>query len=74
MGYPILADLVLLVHFLFVLFVVLGLMLILVGGAFGWRWVRDQAFRVAHLLAFATSSDGQPRAGSASSPLLVARC
>lgn len=51
MVYPVLADFVLLVHFLFVLFVVLGLVLILIGGARGWPWVRNRAFRVAHLLA-----------------------
>lgn len=51
MGYRLLADLVLLVHFSFVLFVVLGLALVLVGGALGWTWVRNRAFRVAHLLA-----------------------
>jgi hypothetical protein len=44
-----LADLVLLVHFGFVLFVVGGLALIWIGAAAGWRWVRNLWFRVAHL-------------------------
>jgi hypothetical protein len=44
-----LADLVLLVHFAFVLFVVLGLPAIWIGAARGWRWVRSFWFRLAHL-------------------------
>jgi len=46
-----LADVVLVVHFAFVLFVVGGLALILVGAVLGWRWVRIRAFRYAHLAA-----------------------
>ena len=45
------ADLVLIVHFAFVAFVVGGLALIWIGAAFGWRWVRNFWFRVAHLAA-----------------------
>lgn len=44
-----LADLVLLVHFLFVLFVVGGLAAIWLGAAWGWAWVRHFWFRAAHL-------------------------
>jgi hypothetical protein len=51
MVYRLLADAVLLVHFAFVVFVVVGLVLILVGGAFGWDWVRRRSFRIAHLAA-----------------------
>ena len=40
-------------HAAFVAFVVLGLLSILVGGALGWRWVRDPRFRAAHLAAIA---------------------
>jgi hypothetical protein len=46
-----LADFVLVVHFAFVLFVVGGFALILAGAALGWRWVRNRAFRYAHLAA-----------------------
>jgi Protein of Unknown function (DUF2784) len=46
-----LADLILVVHFAFVLFVVAGLALIWVGAAAGWRWVRNLRFRIAHLAA-----------------------
>lgn len=45
------ADLILVVHFAFVLFVVGGLALIWIGHAAGWRWVRSFKFRVAHLAA-----------------------
>jgi hypothetical protein len=46
-----LADLILVVHFCFVLFVVGGLLLIWLGAAQGWRWVRNFWFRSAHLAA-----------------------
>ncbi|MGI9517119.1 MAG: DUF2784 domain-containing protein [Pirellulaceae bacterium] len=49
--YRIAADIVLAVHWSFVLFVVVGLLLILVGGLRGWAWVRNPWFRVLHLLA-----------------------
>ncbi len=45
----VLADLILLVHFLVVLFVVLGQAAVLVGWWRGWRWVRNFWFRLAHL-------------------------
>ena len=48
-----LADLIVIVHFLFVLFVVGGLALIWTGAACGWRWVRNFWFRAAHLAAIA---------------------
>ena len=43
------ADLLLVGHVLFVLFVVLGFALILAGKAFRWRWVRNPWYRLAHL-------------------------
>jgi hypothetical protein len=45
------ADLVLATHVSFVVFVVLGLVLVLVGGARGWSWVRNPWFRLGHVLA-----------------------
>lgn len=48
-----LADIVLVVHFAFVLFVVGGLALTWIGAAAGWPWVRDFWFRAAHLAAIA---------------------
>lgn len=47
----VLADLVLALHVAFVAFVVLGLVLVLLGGWLGWRWVRNPVFRAMHLLA-----------------------
>ena len=49
--YRLLADLVLLLHVSFVIFVIAGLVLVLLGGLRGWRWVRNPWFRLAHLLA-----------------------
>ena len=46
------ADAILVVHALFVLFVVGGLVLILLG-ARRWSWVRNRSFRTLHLAAIA---------------------
>lgn len=46
-----LADFILIVHFAFVLFVVLSLPLIWTGAAAGWRWIRNFPFRITHLAA-----------------------
>ena len=43
------ADALLVVHFLIVAFIVGGLLLVWVGAALGWRWVRNPWFRYAHL-------------------------
>jgi len=43
------ADLVLLLHFAIVLFVVGGLAAIVVGNWRGWNWVNGLRFRLAHL-------------------------
>ncbi|MDO3722881.1 DUF2784 domain-containing protein [Marinobacter sp. chi1] len=51
--YLMLADGLLVLHVLFVAFVVLGLVAILVGGALNWLWVRNRWFRVGHLVAIA---------------------
>lgn len=51
--YLIAADAILLLHALFVVFVVTGLLLIWVGHALGWCWVRNPWFRVMHLVAIA---------------------
>lgn len=45
------ADLVLVVHALVALFIGAGLVAIWFGAAFGWRWVRNRAFRWAHIAA-----------------------
>ncbi|HVQ62262.1 MAG TPA: DUF2784 domain-containing protein, partial [Burkholderiales bacterium] len=46
------ADVILVVHALFVLFVVGGFVLILVGAG-SWGWVRNRTFRILHLAAIA---------------------
>ncbi len=45
------ADLILLIHALFVAFVVLGLIATLFGRYARWGWVRNLWFRLTHLLA-----------------------
>jgi hypothetical protein len=46
-----LANAVLVAHVGVVLFIVGGLILILLGGRLGWRWVRNVRFRLLHLAA-----------------------
>jgi hypothetical protein len=46
----VLADAILIVHALFVLFVVLGLFAIYLGYFLKWQWVRNRVFRICHLL------------------------
>ena len=49
--YRLTADFVVVVHFAFVVFVVLGLLLTLIGGVRRWGWVRGIRFRSIHLAA-----------------------
>ena len=51
--YLLAADTILLLHTLFVAFVVFGLLLIYVGKFRSWCWVRNPWFRVIHLAAIA---------------------
>ena len=51
MPYQLLADLVLATHFAVVVFVIGGLVMILVGNRYGWRFVNAWWFRGAHLAA-----------------------
>lgn len=44
-----LADGLLVLHFLIAGFIVGGLVLVWIGAALGWRWVRDRRFRYLHL-------------------------
>lgn len=53
MGPGIAADLVLVIHFGYVAFVVGGQLLILAGGPGGWAWIRNPWFRWLHLAAIA---------------------
>jgi len=45
------ADAILLLHVLFVAFVVIGLMFIFVGKVYAWSWIRNPWFRLVHLIA-----------------------
>ena len=45
------ADTLVLIHFLYVLFTVLGEMSILLGGLLKWQWVRRRVFRLLHAAA-----------------------
>ena len=51
--YRILADCIVVVHFAYVAFVVVGLLLILLGVLLSWRWIRNFTFRLLHLAAIA---------------------
>lgn len=53
MPYQILADMVLTIHAVIVLFVVGGLALIVTGNLRGWVWVNNLWFRLAHVIAIA---------------------
>lgn len=46
---PLLSDLVVAIHLGYAAFVLVGLVLILLGAALGWRWIRQPAFRWVHL-------------------------
>ena len=47
------ADALLAAHFLIAAFIVGGLVLVWIGAALGWRWVRNPWFRYLHLAAIA---------------------
>ena len=47
--YVLAADAILLVHFVFVTFVIFGLIFILLGKMRAWSWVRNPWFRYAHI-------------------------
>ncbi|MEC4767139.1 DUF2784 domain-containing protein [Halomonas sp. CUBES01] len=44
-----LADALLVIHVLFVAFVVLGLLAVYAGYFLNWQWVRNRVFRIVHL-------------------------
>ena len=51
--YVFLAGVILLAHFAFVLFVVVGFALVVLGGWLGWSWIRNSWFRTLHLISIA---------------------
>ncbi|MCG7499649.1 DUF2784 domain-containing protein [Vibrio sp. Of7-15] len=48
--YQYLADAILFLHFSFVFFIIVSLILILLGGCLKWAWIRNWWFRVVHLV------------------------
>jgi hypothetical protein len=48
--YLLLADAILVIHFLLVGFVVSGLLSIVVGRLIGWKWIYGCIFRVSHVI------------------------
>ena len=48
--YTVFANSVLIIHASFVVFVVLGVPCILLGGAMNWRWIRLRWLRILHLV------------------------
>ncbi len=51
MSYIFLADIVLIIHFLYVLFIVGGLILIWLGTYIKWQWIKIFWFRIIHLVS-----------------------
>ncbi|MCD6264648.1 MAG: DUF2784 domain-containing protein [Deltaproteobacteria bacterium] len=46
-----LADIIAIIHLGYVIYVILGFILIIVGIIFRWKWIRNLPFRITHLLA-----------------------
>ena len=51
MSYRLWAEIVLIMHALFIVFVIFGLVLIVIGALRRWDWIRNHWFRLAHLAA-----------------------
>jgi hypothetical protein len=51
MVYAFLADLLVLVHLLFVCFVIGGQLAIVIGAFRRWKWIRNPVFRLSHVAA-----------------------
>jgi hypothetical protein len=49
--YPLMADMILIVHFAFIVFILAGQVCVVVGHFRSWHWVRNVTFRVCHILA-----------------------
>jgi len=51
MLYLLLADIIAIIHLGYVIYVILGFILIVVGIILRWKWIRSLSFRITHLLA-----------------------
>jgi hypothetical protein len=49
--YDIFADVIVGFHLMYVMFVIFGLIIIVIGGIFRWRFIRNPYFRVIHFLS-----------------------
>jgi len=47
----IIADIVVSIHLLYLLFTVGGEICVILGGILGWAWIRNMTFRIVHLIA-----------------------
>jgi len=47
----ILADIIAVIHLGYVIYVILGFILIVAGIILRWKWIRNLSFRITHLLA-----------------------
>jgi len=52
-GYSLIADLIVIFHFLYVMFAVGGQVAIMVGAWLRWHWIRQPIFRIVHIIAVA---------------------
>jgi hypothetical protein len=50
-GYHLLADLIVFIHFMYVVFAVGGQIVVMLGWLLGWRFIRQPVFRITHLVA-----------------------
>ena len=51
MSHPLLADIIAVIHLGYVIYVILGFILIVIGIIVKWKWIRNLFFRITHLLA-----------------------
>jgi hypothetical protein len=51
MPYLFLADVIAIIHLGYVIYVILGFILIVVGIILRWKWIKNLPFRITHLLA-----------------------
>jgi hypothetical protein len=49
--YTLVADLIVGIHFMYVMFVLLGQIVIFAGWIFKWQFIRNQYFRILHFIA-----------------------
>lgn len=49
MGYSLVADLIVVMHFIFAGFVIFGFFSLVIGPLFGWAWTSGKGFRITHM-------------------------